>query len=125
MTSDDEIAGLIAHNIAQGVNSFNGVMNGQFFWTKEIFNGKANELKYDKQAVDYMVKAGYNPVAIITAYDKVGAEWRGVFWGRHQKVNTRMNAVYNQIKTNYPKYLGDNAFTKSDNYARFIKANNL
>jgi len=115
----------MAHNIAQGINSYRGVWKGQFFFVKEGFKSKSNELKYDKAAVDYLVKAGYNPVAIITAYDKTLAEWRGAVFKRHNLANKRMLTVYNYIKSEYPQYLNDNSFTKSANYIRFINANSL
>ena len=125
MTSNDEIAALIAHDIAQGVHSYTGVLNGQFMFTKNgacPFNyiAKKNEMEFDKTSVDYLVKAGYNPVAIITMLDKTGAEWRGTFWGRHNKTEKRINAVYEYIKIKYPKYLNSNNFTNSVHYKNVI-----
>jgi len=120
MTSDDEVAALLAQNIARGVYSYNGIFNGQFMVMKD---GKKSELKYDKQAVEYLVNAGYNPVAIITAYDKTLAEWRGTALSRHNKASKRMKTVYNEIKTKYPHFLNSNQFTKSLNYQRFVDNN--
>ena len=126
MISDDEVAALLAHNIARGVNSYKGILNGQLMFTKEsLWMGKRNELKYDKQAVSYLVNAGYNPVAIITAYDKSLAEWRGTALNRHNKANKRMMTIYNEIKTNYPQFLNSNQYTESANYKRFLNANKL
>lgn len=125
-TSNDEVAALIAHDLAQGVHSYTGVLNGQFMFTKNgvcPFNyiAKKNEMNFDKTSVDYLVKAGYNPVAIITMLDKTGAEWRGTFWGRHNKTNKRIQAVYEYIKTCYPQYLKSNSFTTSVHYKNVIK----
>ncbi len=127
LTSDDEVAALIAHNIAQGVHSYTGIMNGQLMVTKNgafPFNywAKKNELEFDKQAVNYMVNAGYNPVALITAYSKTLPEVRGTFWSRHNKANKRMNIIYNYIRVNYPQYLNSNKFTNSVYFKRFVSA---
>lgn len=127
LTSDDEVAAIIAHDIAQGIHSYTGIMNGQLMITKNgafPFNywAKKNELDFDRQAVDYLVNAGYNPVAIITAYSKVLPDVRGTFWSRHNKADKRMNNIYNYIKTAYPQYLGRNEFTNTVYYKRFISS---
>ncbi len=127
LTSDDEVAAIIAHDIAQGIHSYTGVMNGQLMITKNgafPFNywAKKNELDFDRQAVDYLANAGYNPVAIITAYSKVLPDVRGTFWSRHNKADKRMNNIYNYIKTAYPQYLGKNEFTNTIYYKRFISS---
>ena len=126
LSSDDEVSALIAHDLAQGLHSYTGVLNGQFMFTKNgacPFNyiAKKNEMEFDKTSVDYLVKAGYNPVAIITMLDKTGAEWRGTFWGRHNKTEKRITAVYEYIKAKYPKYLNPNSFTNSIHYKKVIK----
>lgn len=107
LKSEDELAAILAHNIAQGVHSYTGIANGQLFFTKNGFLvfSKKNELEFDKTAVDYMVNAGYNPMAIISVYERVLPEWRGSFWSRHNKTSKRVNVVKNYIKNNYPQYL--------------------
>lgn len=105
--SDDEVAALLAPEIAQGVHSYTGVLNGQLFFTKNGLNflAKKNELKFDKQAVDYLVSAGYNPTALISVFDKTLPDWRGTFWGRHNKAEKRIQEVKKYIRDNYPEYL--------------------
>ncbi len=108
--TDDEIAGLIAHDLAQGVHSYSGVLNGQLMFTKNggfPFNGiaKSNELRFDKKAVDYMVNAGYNPTALTSALNKTTGEWRGTFWGRHNKTAKRVKTINTYIRAKYPQYL--------------------
>lgn len=107
MTSDDEVAALVARYLAQGENSYTGLFHGQFFWSKEVFSGKSNELKYDKKAVDYLVNAGYNPVAILTAYNKTLPEWRGDLLTRRNKASVRLKTVKDYILEKHPKYLDD------------------
>lgn len=126
MASNDEIAALIAHDLAQGVHSYTGVLNGQFMFTKNgyfplNYIAKRNELNFDKTAVDYLVNAGYNPVAIITMLDKTGAEWRGTFWGRHNKTQKRINNVHKYISLKYPQYLNSNCITNSVHFKSVIK----
>ena len=108
--TEDEVAGLIAHELAQGVHSYTGVLNGQLMFTKNgyfPFNGiaKANELRFDKKAVDYMVNAGYNPTAFVSALEKTTGEWRGTFWGRHNKTSKRVKIINTYIQAKYPQYL--------------------
>lgn len=108
LSTDDEIASLIAHDLAQGEHSYTGVLNGQFMFTKNgcfPFNAiaKSNELKFDKTAVDYLVKAGYNPKAFETALNKTTGEWRGTFWGRHNKTCKRVQLINEYIKNKYSK----------------------
>ena len=102
MVSDDEIAAILAHNLAQGEHSYTGVLDGQFFFTKNgrfPFNyfAKKNELEFDKTAVTYMKKAGYNPNALITAYEKTLPEWRCTFFGRHNKTAKRIDVIKKAI----------------------------
>ena len=107
LSSDDELAAFLAPEIAQGVHSYNGVLNGQLFITKNGigFLSKKNEMKFDKQAVDYLVSAGYDPTALITVIKKTVPEWRGTFWGRHNKADKRIKEIRKYINSNYPNYL--------------------
>ena len=125
LTSDDEVAAIMAHEIAQGIHSYKGIMNGQIMISKNgtfplNYWAKKNELQFDRDAVDYLAGAGYNPVALITAYSKTLPEVRGTFFLRHNKAAKRINNIYNYIKTNYPKYLENNRFTSSVYYKRYI-----
>ena len=108
LSTDDELAGLIAHELAQGEHSYTGVLNGQFMFTKNgyfPFNylAKQNELSFDKKAVDYLVKAGYKPKALETALNKTTGEWRGTFWGRHNKTDKRVKSIDKYIQSKYPE----------------------
>ena len=110
LSTDDEIAGIIAHELAQGEHSYTGVFNGQFMFTKNgyfPFNAiaKSNELMFDKKAVDYLVQAGYKPKALETALNKTAGEWRGTFWGRHNKTDKRIKTINKYIQNKYPNKL--------------------
>lgn len=105
--TDDEVAALIAPEIAQGVHSYTGILNGQLFFTKNGigFIAKKNELEFDRQAVDYLVSAGYNPTALINIYNKILPDWRGTFWGRHNKAEKRIKEIKKYISKKYPEYI--------------------
>ncbi len=108
LSTDDELAGIVAHELAQGEHSYTGVLNGQFMFTKNgyfplNFLAKNNELKFDKKAVDYLVQAGYDPKAFETALNKTAGEWRGTFWGRHNKTDKRVKTVDKYIQNKYPE----------------------
>lgn len=38
------------------------------------YNPRKYEIKADRRAVDYLVRAGYNPIGLITVYNKLLAE---------------------------------------------------
>ncbi len=108
LSTDDEIAALIAHDLAQGEHSYTGILNGQLMFTKNGFFpfnyfAKKNEMKFDKTAVNYLVNAGYDPKAFVSALNKTTGEWRGTFWGRHNKTQKRVKAINKYIENKYSK----------------------
>lgn len=111
--NDDELAAILAHEIAHNIDYYGGFGKA----IAMFFNSKSYELKADLLAIDYMVKAGYNPVAMITVMNKIGGEsvwdW-GILWS-HPKTSTRLLKVYKYIYVKYPKYLSSD-MTKNINY---------
>ena len=106
LSSDDEVAALIAHDLAQGEHSYTGILNGQLMFTKNGFFpfnyfAKRNEMRFDKTAVNYLVNAGYDPKAFISALNKTTGEWRGTFWGRHNKTQKRVKSINKYIESKY------------------------
>ena len=101
--NDDELAAVLAHEIAHGMDYYDGF--GKLIVMK--FNSKAYEYKADEKGIDYMVKAGYNPIAMITVMNKIGGE--NIFdWGTftsHPKTSTRLMKDYEYIYKKYPNYL--------------------
>lgn len=61
LDSDDELAAVICHEIAHGLDAHKGL------WRRLTMAGssKSYEFKADKKGVDLMVNAGYNPIAMI------------------------------------------------------------
>ena len=101
--NDDELAAVLAHEIAHGMDYYDGF--GKLIVM--TFNSKAYEYKADEKGIDYMVKAGYNPIAMITVMNKIGGE--NIFdWGTftsHPKTSTRLMKDYEYIYKKYPNYL--------------------
>ena len=60
--------------------------------------------RYDISGIDFMVKAGYNPLAAISMMNKIlDRTWDIVSY--HPSGDKRMIAAYNYIEKKYPKYL--------------------
>ena len=115
--NDDELAAVIAHEMAHSMDYYDGfgkliVMN---------FNRKSYEYKADLKGIDYMVKAGYNPLAMITVMNKISGEsiwdW-GILW-THPKTSKRLLADYEYIYKKYPQFL-TSSMTKNVNYVNWV-----
>lgn len=121
-TSDslDEIAAVIAHEIAHGVDNRQGAFNGAFSFLGNAFNPKKYEYKSDKIAVDYLVKSGYNPLALITILNKISAQYRFDWNSTHPLTSRRMAEIYEYIYVKYPQYLVQNEFRENIYYQNFL-----
>lgn len=101
--NDDELAAVLSHEIAHAMDFYDGF--GKLIVMK--FNSKSYEYKADEIGIDYMVKAGYNPIAMITVMNKIGGE--NIFdWGTftsHPKTSSRLLKDYEYIYKKYPKFL--------------------
>ena len=65
---------------------------------------KIQEARADINGIDFMVKAGYNPLAAISMMNKIlDRTWD--FGKYHPSGDKRMIAAYNYIEKKYPKYL--------------------
>ena len=122
LTSDDEIAAVLAHEISHGVDSYDGILRGffNFISTKNIFTAKKYEYKADKRAVDYMVHAGYNPVAMIVMQSKIFPQRRYDWCSTHPLASRRMMRVYEYIYNKYPEYLVNNKYKDDVSYQNFL-----
>lgn len=111
--NDDELAAILAHEIAHEIDYYGGFGKALAM----TFNSKSYEHKADLKAIDYMVNAGYNPIAMITVMNKIGGEsvwdW-GILWS-HPKTSSRLMKDYEYIYRKYPKYLSSD-MTKNINY---------
>ena len=115
--NDDELAFIIGHEMAHAVEVYNKGILGVWITT---FNSKTYEYKSDLKSIDYMVKAGYDPIsAIIFANKFLGeplTDWG--FWNTHPKGSKRLIAMYKYIYKKYPQYLSSEK-TQSPYYKNF------
>ena len=117
---DNEIAGILAHEIAHSVQSYDGILKGFFTPVRYAFLPRKYEMEADKKAVDYMVKAGYNPVGYIAIQSKLFSQTRYDIWQFHPLSSKRMATVYEYIYRKYPAYLADNKYIDNIYYQNFL-----
>ena len=120
LDSDDELAAVLAHEIAHSVDSYNGILRGTFYSWSYYFAPKKYEYKADKKAVDYMVNAGYNPVAFIVVMSKTFPQNRYDWYSTHPLASRRMMQIYEYIYKKYPEYLANNAYKNNIYYQNFL-----
>ena len=120
LDSDDEVAAILAHEISHSVDSYNGIFRGAFSSMSYHFAPKKYEYKADKKAVDYMVNAGYNPVALIVVMNKTFPQGRYDWLSTHPLTSRRMMRVYEYIYKKYPEYLANNIYKNNIYYQNFL-----
>ena len=140
VTDDQELAGVIAHEIGHILNShvakqsiFNAVSAtlinnaninqniksvaaiGQNLSMKKMSRNEENEA--DITAIDLMVKAGYNPLAMVSVLYKISGNYVDILED-HPSGDKRTMYIYNYITYTYPEKekLGYN----SDSYKQFM-----
>ncbi len=117
MDSDDELAGILSHEISHGIDAHKGL------WRRILMTSapKSYEYQADQRAVDLMVNAGYNPVAMIIILNKISPEQN---WfessSTHPEGSKRLVAVYEYIYTQYPEYLINNKYQNNLYYQNFL-----
>lgn len=120
LDSDDEVAAILAHEISHSVDSYNGICRGAFSSWSYAFSPKKYEYKADKRAVDYLVNANYNPVALIVVMSKTFPQNRYDWYSTHPLASRRMMEVYEYIYKKYPEYLANNAYKDNIYYQNFL-----
>lgn len=118
--SEDEVAAVLSHEISHAIDSYDGIFRGYFSSLATAMNPKKYEYKSDKRAVDYMVKAGYHPAAMIVMMNKALPQERYDWYGTHPLTSRRMMEVYAYIYKKYPEYLVNNPFEKDVYYQNFL-----
>lgn len=116
MDNDSELAFVLSHEIAHTIEAYGGTMK----YIAMTANSKKYEYKADLNGIDYMVKAGYDPIGAITISNKIFAEpvldWG--FFATHPKGSKRLLAMYKYIYVKYPKYL-NSPLTQTASYKNF------
>lgn len=118
--SDDELAAILSHSLAHGVDTYDGALRGYVSILNYWVAPNKYDLKADKTAVDYMVNAGYNPLAIITILNKIGKQYRYDIFSNHTLVSRRMMLIYEHIYTKYPSILVNNDYKDNIYYQNFL-----
>lgn len=120
LASDDEVAAVLSHEISHSVDSYKGILRGYFSGLSYSLSPKKYEYKADKIAVDYMVNAGYNPVAFIVVMSKTFPQTRYDWCSTHPLTTRRMMQVYEYIYKKYPEYLANNKYKDNPYYQNFL-----
>ncbi len=118
--NDDELAAFLSREIAIAVRGYDGLANG-FLRSLQIKAApKKFELVADKRAVDYMVVAGYNPIALITYIQKTSPQKKQDTIAFHNLTSKRLAIIYEYIYTKYPYYLKENPYLYTESYQNFL-----
>ena len=118
--NDDEIAAFLAREICKTAQSYAGMGKGVVTSAQIKLAPKKYEIFFDKRAVDFMVNAGYNPIALITYMNKAFPQKRQDKIARKNLTSKRLANVYEYIYTKYPYYLKNNAYLKNEAYQNFL-----
>lgn len=119
--TDDELAGMLAREVSTALKSYSGIWGGRIDSIEVFLGSKKFEVYADKRAVDYMVKAGYNPLALIVFINKTCPQKRSDFIGRHNLTSKRMAKIYEYITYKYPEYLSaDNPYWENKYFQNFL-----
>ncbi len=120
--SDDELASILAHEMGH----IQQLSTGFWPWKriKMFLAPKYYEHDADLKGIDYMVKAGYNPLAMLSVDNKIMGEHSFYYklmvfpFGTHPTASKRFARMYNYILVNYPQFITegyDNPY-----YANFL-----
>ena len=118
--TDDELAAYLAREIPAAARSYDGLGGGWLSSVKMKAAPKKYELVFDKLAVDYMVKAGYNPLGLITFINKSCPQVRQDTFSTKNLTSKRLANIYERIYTKYPAYLANNEYLYNDYYQNFL-----
>ena len=118
--TDDEVAAMLAREIATVMKSYSGMWGGWIDSAQVALSSKKFETVADKRAVDYMVNAGYNPLALIVYINKTCPQKHQDVIARHNLTSKRLARIYEYITYKYPEYLHDNEYTNNEHYQNFL-----
>lgn len=116
---DNELAAFLSRRIAEACRSYPGRFKGRLNSLKIKAAPKKYQIIFDKIGLDYMVRAGYNPVAMITLVNKSQPQKRGDSL-TSSTTSKRLAKMYEYICIKYPYYLVNNPYEKNKSYQNFL-----
>lgn len=118
MEDENELAALLSREIA----FVNDSAHGAFRRTSMSYSPLKYEKKADKRAVDYMVNAGFNPIALIVVLNKRTGEpkWFEQYFIAH-KGSERQIYTYAYIYDKYPSFISHNEYLENPYYQNFLR----
>ncbi len=120
ISDKNELAALIAREIVKADASYWGYFKGYVGSAQIRFAPKKYEIYFDSAAVDLMVKAGYNPIGMITLLHKVYPQRRTDFLSASNLTSKRVMYVYEYIYKTYPEFLANNEYRENKYYQNFL-----
>lgn len=118
--TDDELAAMMAREIATAMKSYDGSFGGWIDSAQVTLGSKKFETVSDKRAVDYLVNAGYNPLAEIVFINKTCPQKHHDKFSRHNLTSKRLARIYEYITYKYPQYLENNEYINNEYYQNFL-----
>lgn len=139
--NDDELAGIIAHELGHIVNAHvyriniaNNLANASIRATSEIpavaipamvvakvglkKRMRLDEYESDVTAVDFLVGAGYNPLGMVSILQRITGDKYIDFLSTHPSGEKRTLYIYDYIAKAYPEYIEQGFDTES--YEEFL-----
>lgn len=120
ISDENELAAYLAREISNASRTYDGIGNGWLTAVQIKAAPKKFETVADKRAVDFMVKAGYNPVALITFINKAFPQQYQDFISNKNLTSKRLALIYEYIYTKYPYYLANNEYLENPHYQNFL-----
>lgn len=117
---DDELAFILGHEISHAIDSYWGPANGLFYNPKFNFIHRRIESRCDLRSIDFMVKAGYNPIAGLIMMNKLVDQPITDYFRTHPMGTKRLATMYVYIRDTYPQFLENNEFVKNDVYKNIL-----
>ena len=111
---------MLAREISTAIKSYSGIWGGMLDSLEVTLGSKKFETVADKRAVDYMVNAGYNPLALIVYINKTCPQKRFDKFSRHNLTSKRLARIYEYITYKYPDYLKNNDYINNEYYQNFL-----
>ena len=118
--SEDELAAVIGHEISHQLDHYKGIFKGYFSFTVFKPQARREEIKADLRSIDFLVNAGYNPVASIIIFNKMLNQPRYEWYLSHPLGSRRLAKAYEYIYVKYPYFLVNNEYIKNPVYQNFL-----